>query len=136
MTDTLNPVPREDVLFDIEFALGQHANLWPRHRRTVVDRPYPLLAGEVLKQLELAGVRFFRKAADPAPQFLAPQAGAMTASSCILSGDAPCHAVHDSGRGTQVRVAGPDQALAAASGSRTSAVALLRSLTMRLTLRA
>ena len=72
MPDKLNPVPREDVLFDIEFALGQHANLWPRQRRcrTVVDQPYHSLAREVLRQLELAGVRFFRK--PPAPHHSSP----------------------------------------------------------------
>ncbi len=55
------PVPREDLLFDVEMALRRAERVWPKgHRAGRHDRFRPA-ALVVVDQLVLCGLRFFRK---------------------------------------------------------------------------
>ena len=71
MKDDLRDVERDDLLFDIEFALGHKAApLWPRRRSYGLAHPYRPAARAVLEHLELCGLRVFRK--PPAPWHSVP----------------------------------------------------------------
>ena len=75
MKDDLRTVERDDLLFDVEFALGyKAAPLWPKRRSYGVAHPYRPAARAVIEHLELCGLRVFRK--PPAQGHGAPQRGA------------------------------------------------------------
>ena len=61
MDDDLRPVPRREILFNVEFALSKAARLWPRKRVYGEDNPYRLVAQRVIEHLERCGIRMFRK---------------------------------------------------------------------------
>ena len=64
MPDDLHPIPRDDLLSDIEFALSQSSNYWPKRRRLEDDHPYRPIALKVLEHLQLSGVKCYRKPPD------------------------------------------------------------------------
>ena len=64
MDDDLRPVPRRELLFDVEQGLREAASLWPRRRELGEDNPFRPVADAVLKHLERCGVRCFRKPPD------------------------------------------------------------------------
>ena len=58
--DELYEVPREDVRFDIRFALSKGFKFRPR-KRDYTEQDFRVWADAILKQLELTGLRFYRK---------------------------------------------------------------------------
>ena len=71
------PVPREAILFDIEYALGRNRRLWPRKRAPGDFGAHRSIAEAVLSHLELCGILFFRRPPKPAHstgRFIAPPA--------------------------------------------------------------
>ncbi len=70
--DSLPALP-DEVLFDIEMALGKEEKLWPkRYRPGDHDRLKPM-ARAILEHLEHCGLQFFRK--PPAPRHSTPDFG-------------------------------------------------------------
>ena len=61
MDDGLRPVPTHELRFDIEHALREAANLWPRRHVHGEYNPHRPMANAVVKHLELCGIRCFRK---------------------------------------------------------------------------
>lgn len=60
----LEPAPRDDVLFSIRFALSKGFNFRPR-KRDYGTAAFDGWAKAILEQLELAGLRFFRRKPRP-----------------------------------------------------------------------
>lgn len=60
MKNDLRTVERDDLIFNVERALDKAARLLPRKRRPGDHNPYRMAAEEVVKHLELCGLRFFR----------------------------------------------------------------------------
>ena len=61
MDDDLRPVPRREFLFDLEQALRLAERLWPRKRVPGDHDRFRLVAQRIVEQLELCGIRCFRK---------------------------------------------------------------------------
>lgn len=74
MKNDLRTVDKDDLLFDVEFALGHKAApLWPKRRSYGVAHPYRPAARAVIEHLELCGLRVFRK--PPAAWHSVPRRG-------------------------------------------------------------
>ena len=58
--DEILPTSRDDVLFDIRFALRKGFKLRPR-KREYIEEDFQSWANAVLEHLELSGVRLIRK---------------------------------------------------------------------------
>lgn len=61
MDDDLRPVPRREILFDVEQALRLAERLWPRKRVPGDHDRFRLVAQRIVEQLEHCGIRCFRK---------------------------------------------------------------------------
>ena len=60
MTNDLNTVEKDDLIFNVERALEKAERLLPRKRRPGEHNPYRMAATAVVEHLELCGLRFFR----------------------------------------------------------------------------
>ena len=80
MDDDLRPVPKHELRFDIEQALGNARSLWPRRHIHGQHNPLGPMANAVVEHLALCGIRFFRKPptmrhATPAQPYATPSRG-------------------------------------------------------------
>ena len=64
MDERLQPVPKEDLEFDIEQALREARRLWPRKHEWGDYNPYRPIARAVAEHLVLCRIQCFR---EPAP---------------------------------------------------------------------
>ena len=55
------PVPRVDLLFNVEMALKKANRVWPRKPAPGDHDRYRPVAKEIVAHLELCGIEFFRK---------------------------------------------------------------------------
>ena len=64
MDEDYRPVPRRDVVFDVEQGLQEARKLWPRERVYGDYNPLRSVAEAVIEHLELCQIRFFRPPPD------------------------------------------------------------------------
>ena len=60
MNEDYRPIPRRDVVFDVEQGLRKARKLWPRGRVYGEHNPLRSVAEAVVEHLELCRIRFFR----------------------------------------------------------------------------
>lgn len=65
MDDELRPVPRHELLFDIERALSKARSLWPRKRVPGDHDALGSVARAVVEHLALRRIRCFRESPRP-----------------------------------------------------------------------
>ncbi len=61
MTEDNTPLPRHELVFDIEQALRKARPRWPRKRVYGDDHPLRPVAEAIVEHLELCRIRFFRR---------------------------------------------------------------------------